>query len=110
MIFYGLPVDRVRRLVLSKLPMLGGSFPLTATTTLRLFNLLSGSDNADVATRAIKSMLSLPQIIMNSNFGQDQLLHHLRFSIEYLRRSSLLDNMGNPVNLAAIVSHLYVSN
>ena len=102
-------MDRIRRLALSKLPVLTGGFPLTATTTLRLLNLLSGSDNANVATRAIKSMLSLPQIVMNSNFRRDQLLHHLRLSIEYLRHSLLLDNMGNPVNLAAIVSHLYVS-
>lgn len=109
-VFYGIPLNRVRRLVLSRLPTLGGNFPLTSTMTLRLLSMLSGSGNADVAVRAIKSVLSLPQITMNTDFGKDQLLHHLRFSIEYLRRSSLIDNMGNPVDLSAIAAHLYVSD
>jgi hypothetical protein len=34
-------------------------------------------------------------------------LHHLRFSIEYLRRQSLLDSHGTPLNFAGAVSHLY---
>ncbi|KAL5371040.1 hypothetical protein PMIN04_012697 [Paraphaeosphaeria minitans] len=34
-------------------------------------------------------------------------LHHLRFSIEYLRRQSLLDLHGSPINFAGCVTHLY---
>lgn len=34
-------------------------------------------------------------------------MHHLRFSIEYLRRQSLLDSNGMPLNFAGLVSHLY---
>ena len=109
-VFYGLPLDRVRRLVLSRLPTLGGNFPLTSTMALRLLGLLNGSGNADVSVRAVKSVLSLPQITMNTDFGKDQLLHHLRFSIEYLRRSSLIDSKGNPVDMSAIAAHLYVSD
>jgi len=109
-VFYGLPLDRVRRLVLSRLPTLGGNFPLTSTTTLRLFSLLDGSNNADFAVRALRSVIELPQITANSDTGRDQLLHHLRFSIEYLRRSRLLDEEGRPINLFNIVGHLYVSN
>jgi len=109
-VFYGLPLDRVRRLILSKLPNLGGTFPLTTTMALRMFNLLSGSENAEVAVRAIKSIMSLPQITVNSKLGHEQLMHHLRFSIEYLRRSELIDSTGQPINLFAIAAHLYVSS
>ena len=35
------------------------------------------------------------------------MLHHLRFSIEYLRRQFLLDTGGAPLNFAGCVSHLY---
>jgi len=77
--------------------------------TLRMFNLLSGSENAEVAVRAIKSIMALPQITVNSKLGHEQLLHHLRFSIEYLRRSELIDATGRPINLFAIAAHLYVS-
>ena len=108
-VFYGLPLDRVRRLVLSRLPTLGGNFPLTSTMILRLFSLLDGSNNADVAVRALKSVIDLPQITSNSDAGRDRLLHHVRFSIEYLRRSRLLDKEGKPINLFNIVAHLYVS-
>ena len=108
-IFYGLPIDRVQRIVLSRLPPLGGTFPLTSTLTLRLFNLLDGSQNADYAVKAVKSLMSLPQISFNSDIGRSQLLHHLRFSIEYLRQSRLLDKGGQPMNLFALAAHLFVS-
>ncbi|KIM41415.1 hypothetical protein M413DRAFT_27773 [Hebeloma cylindrosporum] len=106
-VFYGLPLDRVRRLVLSRLPTLGGNFPLTSTMILRLFSLLDGSNDADFAVRALKSVIDLPQITATSDAGRDRLLHHVRFSIEYLRRSRLLDKGGKPINLFNIVAHLY---
>lgn len=108
-VFYGLPIDRVQRLILSKLPSLGGSFPLTSTLTLRLFNLLDGSQNADYAVKAVKSLMSLPHISFNSDIGRSELLHHLRFSIEYLRQSRLLDKSGQPMNFFALAAHLFVS-
>ncbi|KAK0207916.1 hypothetical protein DFS33DRAFT_392484 [Desarmillaria ectypa] len=106
-VFYGLTLDRVQRLILSKLPSLGGTFPLTPTLTLRLFNLLDGSNNAKVAVNAIESLMKLPQISFGSQTGQNQLLHHLRFNIEYLRRTHLLDRDGKPINLYAVSAHLY---
>ncbi|KIY50109.1 hypothetical protein FISHEDRAFT_72024, partial [Fistulina hepatica ATCC 64428] len=106
-VFYGIPYERVQRLVLSKLPTLEGAFPMTSTLTLRLFNLLHGSNNAEVATKAVASILDLPHISFTSDVGKNQLLHHIRFSIEYLRRSRLLDGSGTPMNLYAIAAHLY---
>ncbi|RPD67074.1 P-loop containing nucleoside triphosphate hydrolase protein [Lentinus tigrinus ALCF2SS1-7] len=106
-VFYGLPMDRCQRLVLSKLPSLGGNFPLTSTMVLRLFNLLQGSNDAPVARDAIRSLLRLPHISFVSEVGREQILHHIRFSIDYLRRAGLLDAEGNPVNLFGVAAHLY---
>jgi ATP-dependent RNA helicase DDX60 len=106
-VFYGLPIGRVQRLILSKLPSLGGNFPLTSTLSLRLFNLLDGSNNAEVAVKSIRSLLTLPQISFSSEVGQHQLLHHLRFSVDYLRRARLLDREGRPMNLFGIAAHLF---
>ncbi len=100
-------MDRCQRLVLSKLPSLGGNFPLTSTMVLRLFNLLQGSNDAPVARDAIKSLLRLPHISFVSEVGRAQILHHIRFSIDYLRRSGLLDAQGNPINLFGVAAHLY---
>ncbi|KAJ7492020.1 hypothetical protein FB451DRAFT_514183 [Mycena latifolia] len=106
-VFYGLPMDRVQRLVLSKLPALGGNFPLTSTLSLRLMNLLNGSNDAESAVNAVKSILALPRISFISDIGREQVLHHMRFSIEYLRRSGLLDKYGKPMNLFSLAAHLY---
>ncbi|KAJ7084759.1 hypothetical protein C8R43DRAFT_1115430 [Mycena crocata] len=108
-IFYGLPMERVQRLVLSRLPAVGGNFPLTSTLSLRLMNLLSGSNNAEMAVQAVKSILSLPRISFVSNVGREQVLHHMRFSIEYLRRSGLCDKNGMPMNLFNLAARLYRS-
>lgn len=101
-------MDRVQRLVLSKLPTLGSNFPLTSTLVLRLCNLLHGSNNAEIAVNAIRTITSLSSASFGSEIGRNQILHHLRFSIEYLRRSHLLDMQGRPINLYAIAAHLYV--
>ena len=74
---------------------------------LRLFNLLQGSNDAPVARDAIKSILRLPHISFVSEVGREQILHHIRFSIDYLRRSGLLDSQGNPINLFGVAAHLY---
>ncbi|GJE85123.1 P-loop containing nucleoside triphosphate hydrolase protein [Phanerochaete sordida] len=106
-VFYGLPADRVQRLVLSRLPSIGGNFPLTSTMVLRLFNLLQGSGYAPAAVNAIKSLLELPHVSFVFETGKQELLHHVRFSIDYLRRSRLLDAQGNPINLFGLAAHLY---
>ncbi|KAJ7511822.1 hypothetical protein B0H11DRAFT_2268815 [Mycena galericulata] len=106
-VFYGLPMERVQRLVLSRLPALGGNFPLTSSLCLRLMNLLDGSDDAEGSVAAVGSILSLPRISFTSDIGRDQVLHHMRFSIEYLRRSGLLDKDGKPMDLFSLAAHLY---
>lgn len=106
-IFYGIPLDRIYRILLSRLPRLTGTFPLSSTMVLRLFNLLEGSNYAPYAVDAIRSILRLPHISFGSDVGKSQLLHHLRFSIDYLRRAHLLNQVGKPINLFGIAAHLY---
>ncbi|KAG1807233.1 hypothetical protein EV424DRAFT_1474227 [Suillus variegatus] len=106
-VFYALPMSRVQRLVFSKLPSLSASFPVTSTLVVRLFNLLEGSDYSTTAVAAVQRLFRLPQISFDSEEGRYQLLHHLRFSIDYLRRARLLDEQGKPLNLFGIAARLY---
>ncbi|KAG1823796.1 uncharacterized protein BJ212DRAFT_703338 [Suillus subaureus] len=106
-VFYALPMSRVQRLVLSKLPSLSASFPVTSTLVVRLFNLLEGSNYSTIAVAAVQRLFRLPQVSFGSEEGKHQLLHHLRFSIDYLRRARLLDEQGKPLNLFGIAAHLY---
>ncbi|KAI9511439.1 P-loop containing nucleoside triphosphate hydrolase protein [Russula earlei] len=105
-IFYGIPLDRINRILLSRLPRLTGTFPLSSTMVLRLFNLLEGSNHAPYAVHAIRSILRLPHISFGCNVGKNQLLHHVRFCVDYLRRAHLLSQEGKPVNVFGIASHL----
>lgn len=94
-------------MISSRLPDLNGHFPITTTLVLRLFTLLHESRNAQYAVSAINSLLSQPRLYLDGPDFRDQVLHHLRFSIEYLRRQSLLSSQGIPINLAGLTSHLY---
>lgn len=106
-VFQNISYGKVCRLLSSRLPDLNGHFPITTTLVLRLFTLLSESDNAPYAVRAINSLLSQPRLYLDGSAFREQVLHHLRFSIEYLRRQSLLSAQGAPINFAGLTSHLY---
>ncbi|KAL4912359.1 DEAD/DEAH box helicase [Aspergillus aurantiobrunneus] len=106
-VFQGLSHQKVCRLLSSRLPDLNGYFPITTSLVLRLFILLHESERAPYAVKAINSILSCPRIYLGGPESKHTVLHHLRFSIEYLRRNWLLDKEGVPLNFAGMVSHLY---
>lgn len=106
-VFQGLSCQKVYRLLSSRLPDLNGHFLITTTLVLRLFILLHESKQAPYAVRAVNSILSCPRIYLGGPESKHTILHHLRFSIEYLRRNWLLDRQGAALNFAGIVAHLY---
>lgn len=106
-VFQNLTTAKVCRLLSSRLPDMNGHFPVTTTLILRLFSLLHESGNTKYAVDAINSLLSQPRLYLDGPAFKDQVLHHLRFSIEYLRRHDLLSAEGVPLNFAGLTSHLY---
>ncbi|KAK4623760.1 hypothetical protein CLAFUW4_05812 [Fulvia fulva] len=106
-VFQGVSRQKVCRLISSRLPDLNGHFPITTTLVLRLFTLLHESNNAKYAVSAINALLSQPRLYLGGASFKDEVMHHLRFSIEYLRRQQLLGSDGAPLNFAGLVSHLY---
>jgi superfamily II RNA helicase len=106
-VFHGVSLSKIHKLISSRLPDLNGHFPITTTLVLRLFTLLNSSDNSPFAVRCINSLLSQPRLYLGGEDAKMTVLHHLRFSIEYLRRQHLLDAQGVPLNFAGAVSHLY---
>ena len=106
-VFQNLSHGKICRLLSSRLPDLNGHFPITTTLVLRLFSLLHDSDGSQYAVKAINSLLSQPRLYLDGPAFKDQVLHHLRFSIEYLRRQDLLSSQGAPINFAGLISHLY---
>lgn len=106
-VFLGVSPAKVFRLMSSKLPDLHGHFPITTSLVLRLATLLHETKNSPFATETINSILSQSRLYLGSPDLKMAVLHHLRFSIEYLRRQSLLGADGAPLNFAGCVSHLY---
>ncbi|KAF2702832.1 DEAD/DEAH box helicase-like protein [Pleomassaria siparia CBS 279.74] len=106
-VFHGISMSKIHRLISSRLPDLNGHFPITTTLVLRLFTLLDESKNSSFAVRSVNALLSQPRLYLGGEESKMTVLHHLRFSIEYLRRQYLLDGHGAPLNFAGIVSHLY---
>ncbi|GAA5927004.1 uncharacterized protein JCM15063_000429 [Sporobolomyces koalae] len=109
-LFVGVRLDRIQRLMLSKLPKLGGTFPLTTTLLLRLNNLIWGSEGAKLPNMSVETMLDLPRLSVstgNDSNNRDQTRHFARFAIEYLRRAGLLEQDGVPKTLYGLTSALY---
>jgi ATP-dependent RNA helicase DDX60 len=106
-VFFGVPLDKIQRLMLSRLPPLTGQFPLSTTLSLRLFNVLDGSDNAPAARDAVRGIFGLARLSVSSKTGEAEMRHHFRFSVDYLRRSKLLDEAGKTLLLTNLVAPLH---
>ncbi|CCG81092.1 Uncharacterized helicase C694.02 [Taphrina deformans PYCC 5710] len=109
--FLCVPMDKIDRLLVSRIPAIAGHYPVTTTLLLRLFNLLKNSNRSPFANKAIEGLFAKPKDLVaaigDASASDKQILYHIRFSIEYLRREQLLDASGQPIKLAAPVSHLY---
>lgn len=106
-IFHGLPLESAHRLISSRLPKLMGHFPMSTSLILRLFILLHNSKESEHAKTTIDTLLRQPRLVIGGDSFKEQVLHHLRFSIEFLRRQKLLGPTGNPLNYAGLTGHLY---
>ncbi|KAF3922981.1 hypothetical protein ABW20_dc0102888 [Dactylellina cionopaga] len=106
-IFHGIPQEKVNRLISSRLPSLKGHFPISTSLVLRLFSLIDGSQESPYSRKAVSQLLSQSRLFLGGDSFKEQVLHHLRFSIEYLRRQHLIDARGQPINFAGLVGHLY---
>ncbi|KAL7793524.1 P-loop containing nucleoside triphosphate hydrolase protein [Trichoderma ceciliae] len=106
-VFNNIPRDRVYEIMSARLPGLNGQFPISTTLILRLLSLLHGSDNSTFAETMVHSLLSQTRLYLGGPESEVSIKHHVRFSIEYLRRQSLLSATGIPINFASIIGHLY---
>ncbi|KAI9150582.1 helicase [Paramyrothecium foliicola] len=106
-VFHDIPHHRVKEIMSSRLPDLRGTFPISVTLVLRLFTLLHGTDNSDYAVRVVESLFTQTRLYLGGPGARMSIAHHLRFSIEYLRRQNLLSATGEPLNFAGLVGHLY---
>lgn len=85
-----------------------GHFPITTTLVSRLLQILGETDQeSDYGRKAVRGLLEQSRISLGSEHSHSQVLHHFRFSIEYLLRQNLINSSGHSVALAGLISHLY---
>ena len=106
-VFHGFDPIRAFELVSSALPDLRGQFPISTTLVLRLFTLLHGTGQSGYSKRIVDSLLSQARLYLGGPTGSMAIKHHVRFSIEYLRRQHLLSADGAPLGFSGLVGHLY---
>ncbi|KAF6794637.1 DEAD/DEAH box helicase [Colletotrichum sojae] len=106
-VFHGIPPRRAMEITSSRLPDLRGQFAISATLILRVFGLMHGTGDSDYAVKAVESLLTQTRLYLGGPSSQMSVKHHLRFSIDYLRRQHLLSATGVPLNFSSLVGHLY---
>ncbi|KAH6899942.1 hypothetical protein B0T10DRAFT_570328 [Thelonectria olida] len=106
-VFNGISETRVHNIMSCRLPDLKGQFPISTTLILRLFNLLHGTNNSEYAMNAVQALMSQTRLYLGGPDAEMAVKHHLRFSIEYLRRQDLISAEGAPINFTGMVTHLY---
>ncbi|XP_009570621.1 PREDICTED: probable ATP-dependent RNA helicase DDX60 [Fulmarus glacialis] len=105
--FYDIPLPKVERLMKSNVPQLKGQFPLTVSLILRLMLLAAKADDkADARAKAL-SVLKHSLMSFRKERYAEILKIYFMFSLQFLVKEGYLDQEGNPMGFAGLVTHLY---
>ncbi|KAM7186950.1 hypothetical protein V8F20_011179 [Naviculisporaceae sp. PSN 640] len=106
-VFHDIHPHRAFDIMSARLPDLRGQFPTSVSLVLRLFILLHGTQNSAFAAKAVGGLLSQNRLFLGGPAAEMSVTHHLRFTIDYLRRQHLLSKTGEPLNFSGLIGHLY---
>ncbi len=104
-VVFGLPYSDFNRLMFCPLPKIIGSMPLTTTLTLQLMMMVESKH--DLLIETAQRVLTQPFFVFGQKYHQQQLKHHFRFSLEYLMQEGHIDNNGNVLEFAGLVTHTH---
>ncbi|XP_014798719.1 PREDICTED: probable ATP-dependent RNA helicase DDX60 [Calidris pugnax] len=105
--FYDIPLPKVERLLKSNVPQLKGQFPLTVTLILRLMLLAAKGDDKEDARAKALSVLKHSLMSFRKERYAEILKIYFIFSLQFLVKEGYLDQEGNPIGFAGLVTHLY---
>ncbi|XP_055970196.1 probable ATP-dependent RNA helicase DDX60 isoform X2 [Sorex fumeus] len=105
--FLNIPFSKIEKLIKSKVPELKGQFPFNISLVLRLMLLTSRGDDPEDAKAKVLSVLKHPLITFKKPKFQNMLKLYFLFSLQFLVKEGYLDQEGNPMGFAGLVSHLH---
>ncbi|XP_012372157.2 probable ATP-dependent RNA helicase DDX60 [Octodon degus] len=91
--FFDIPLSKVEKLIKSKVPELRGQFPLGISLILRLMLLASKADDSEDGQAKVLTT--------------EMLKLYFLFSLQFLVKQGYLDQEGNPMGFAGLVTHLH---
>lgn len=106
-VVFNISSHRSFEIMSSRLPSIRGQFPISTSLVLRVLSLCNDTNCNRYSLDTAQSLLSQSLLYLGGPSGKLAAKHHLRFSIDYLRRQNLLSEFGAPLNFAGLVSHLY---
>ncbi|XP_009675480.2 probable ATP-dependent RNA helicase DDX60 isoform X1 [Struthio camelus] len=105
--FYDIPLPKVERLMKSNIPQLKGQFPLTISLILRLMLLAAKADDKTDARAKALSVLKHSLMSFKQERHTKLLKTYFIFSLQFLIKEGYLDQEGNPIGFAGLVTHLH---
>ncbi|XP_006864611.1 PREDICTED: probable ATP-dependent RNA helicase DDX60-like, partial [Chrysochloris asiatica] len=105
--FFDIPLPKIEKLIKSNVPELRGQFPVSITLILRLMLLASKGDDPEDAQAKVLSVLKHSLLSFKQPRAMDMLKLYFLFSLQLLVKEGYLDQEGNPMGFAGLVSHLY---
>ncbi|XP_017363054.1 probable ATP-dependent RNA helicase DDX60-like isoform X3 [Cebus imitator] len=105
--FFDIPFPKIGKLIKSNVPELRGQFPLSITLVLRLMLLASKGDDPEDAKAKVLSVLKHSLLSFKQPRAMDMLKLYFLFSLQLLVKEGYLDQEGNPMGFAGLVSHLH---
>lgn len=105
--FYDIPLPKVERLIKSNVPQLKGQFPLTISLILRLMLLAAKADDKMDARAKALSVLKHSLMSFKKERYAGILKIYFMFSLQFLIKEGYLDQEGNPIGFAGLVTHLH---
>uniref|UniRef100_A0A8C4MV45 DExD/H-box 60 like n=1 Tax=Equus asinus asinus TaxID=83772 RepID=A0A8C4MV45_EQUAS len=105
--FFDIPMPKIKRLITSNVPELRGQFPLSITLVLRLMLLASKGGDPEDAKAKVLSVLKHSLMSFKQPRAMEILKLYFLFSLQFLVKEGYLDEEGNPMRFAGLVSHLH---
>ncbi|XP_045687217.1 probable ATP-dependent RNA helicase DDX60 isoform X1 [Phyllostomus hastatus] len=105
--FFDIPLPKIEKLIKSNVPELRGQFPFSITFVLRLMLLASRGDDQEDAKAKVLSVLKHSLLSFKQPRTVEMLKLYFLFSLQLLVKEGYLDQEGNPMGFAGLVSHLH---
>ncbi|XP_053514334.1 probable ATP-dependent RNA helicase DDX60 isoform X3 [Artibeus jamaicensis] len=105
--FFDIPLPKIEKLIKSNVPELRGQFPFSITFVLRLMLLAAKGDDPEDAKAKVLSVLKHSLLSFKQPRTVEMLKLYFLFSLQLLVKEGYLNQEGNPIGFAGLVSHLH---